>query len=103
MNVELRHLRHFAAVGEAGQVTAAACRLHLAQPALTQSIRALEGAVGAPLLERHPRGVRLTVAGERFLEGALATLRCADTARGSAPRRRSRWTSRSLSSRRGRR
>ena len=67
-----------------GQVTAAARRLHLAQPALTQSIRALERAVGAPLLERHPRGVRLTAAGERFLEGALATLRACDEALAAA-------------------
>jgi DNA-binding transcriptional LysR family regulator len=80
VNFELRHLRHFVAVAEAGQVTAAARRLHLAQPALTQSIHALERAVGASLLERHPRGVRLTGAGERFLHGALATLRACDEA-----------------------
>jgi DNA-binding transcriptional LysR family regulator len=80
VTVELRHLRHFVAVADAGQVTAAARRLHLAQPALTQSIQALERAVGATLLERHPRGVRLTAAGERFLEGALATLRACDDA-----------------------
>jgi len=80
MTVELRHLRHFVAVAEAGQISAAARRLHLAQPALTQSIQALERAVGATLLERHARGVDLTAAGERFLGGALATLRACDAA-----------------------
>lgn len=80
MTVELRHLRRFVAVVEAGQITAAARRLHLAQPALTQSIHTLERAVGATLLERHPRGVRLTAAGERFLAGALATLRTCEEA-----------------------
>jgi len=93
VTVDLRHLRHFVAVAEAGQVTAAARRLHLAQPALTQSIRGLERAIGATLLERHPRGVRLTAAGERFLPGAIATLRACDeavsAARDTAPESRS--------------
>jgi len=63
--VELRHLRYFVAVVEEGQISAAARRLHLAQPALTQAIQALELAVGVRLLDRHPRGVTPTAAGAR--------------------------------------
>jgi DNA-binding transcriptional LysR family regulator len=72
--VELRHLRYFVAVVEAGQISAAARRLHLAQPALSQAMQALEREVGVPLLERHPRGVRPTPAGEAFVRRARMTL-----------------------------
>src|SRR3954453_7555754 len=72
--LELRHLRYFVAVAEAGQISAAARRLHLAQPALSQAIHALEREVGVELLERHARGVRLTAAGLAFLRHATATI-----------------------------
>jgi DNA-binding transcriptional LysR family regulator len=61
-------------VSEEGQITRAAKRLHLAQPALSQAIAQLEGELGLELLVRHPRGVTLTDAGEVFLVKARAVL-----------------------------
>jgi DNA-binding transcriptional LysR family regulator len=55
-------------------MTRAAQRLQLAQPALSQAIARLEAQVGIRLLERNPRGVTVTPAGEAFLEKAEATL-----------------------------
>jgi len=78
-------LRYFAAVAEEGQITRAARRLHIAQPALSQAITQLEKELGVQLLERHTRGVRLTAAGEVFYEKArvavAATADAAETAR----------------------
>jgi DNA-binding transcriptional LysR family regulator len=67
-------LRYFVTVAEEGQITRAAKRLHLAQPALSQAIAQLEGELGVELLVRHPRGVTLTDAGEAFLVKARAVL-----------------------------
>lgn len=74
MPIDLRHLRYFVAVCESGQITAAARSLHMAQPALTQSLQALEREVGVHLLDRHPKGVTPTIAGARFYRDARATL-----------------------------
>jgi DNA-binding transcriptional LysR family regulator len=60
------HLQYFVTVADEGQITRAARRLHIAQPALSQAIAQLEAAVGVKLLERHPRGVSLTPAGSQF-------------------------------------
>jgi DNA-binding transcriptional LysR family regulator len=68
------HLRYFVAVAEEGQMTRAAQQLHLAQPALSQAIAQLEADLGVALLERHPRGVSLTPAGEEFLVKARAAV-----------------------------
>lgn len=68
------HLRYFVAVAEEGQVTRAAAKLHIAQPALSQAICNLEAEVGFPLLERHPRGVSTTPAGDAFLVKARLVL-----------------------------
>ena len=66
--MELRHLRYFVAVAEAGSLTVAAeRRLHTAQPSLSRQIRDLEHEVGAQLLIRSARGVALTDAGRVFL------------------------------------
>jgi DNA-binding transcriptional LysR family regulator len=67
-------LRYFVTVSEEGQITRAAKRLHLAQPALSQAIAQLECELGVELLTRHPRGVTLTDAGEAFLVKARAVL-----------------------------
>jgi DNA-binding transcriptional LysR family regulator len=68
------HLRYFVAVADEGQITQAAKRLFMAQPALSQAISQLESELGLRLLDRHARGVTLTDAGEAFLEKARAAV-----------------------------
>jgi LysR family transcriptional regulator, hca operon transcriptional activator len=73
--MELRHLRYFVAVAEAGSMKLAAeSRLHTAQPSLSRQIRDLEREVGAPLFARSVRGVELTAAGRAFLDHARLSL-----------------------------
>lgn len=82
-------LRYFVAVAEQGQITRAAKKLHLAQPALSQAIAQLESELGVELFVRHPRGVTLTRAGEAFLVKARAALAAeAETARTAVSLRR---------------
>jgi DNA-binding transcriptional LysR family regulator len=76
--LEIRQLRYFVAVAQEGQLTRAAHRLQLAQPALSQAMARLEAQLGVRLLDRHPRGVSLTPAGEAFLEKAQTTLAAMD-------------------------
>jgi DNA-binding transcriptional LysR family regulator len=71
---EIRHLRCFVAVAEALNFSRAAERLHMAQPPLSVAIRQLEQELGAQLLMRTTRQVKLTGVGEVFLEGARRTL-----------------------------
>ena len=84
MAIELRHFRYVIAVAETGQLTRAASRLHIAQPALSQSIARVEREVGAPLFDRHPNGVTLTPAGAAFLEHARAAIAAGDAALSAA-------------------
>jgi LysR family hca operon transcriptional activator len=73
--MELRHLRYFVAVAEAGSLTVAAeKKLHTAQPSLSRQIRDLEYEVGAQLLTRSARGVELTDSGRTFLDHARLAL-----------------------------
>ncbi|KAB7629764.1 LysR substrate-binding domain-containing protein [Stenotrophomonas rhizophila] len=72
--IETRLLQQFIAVAEELHFNRAAERLHMAQPPLSQAIRKLEAAVGAPLFERTPRSVALTPAGAAFLETARRTV-----------------------------
>jgi LysR family hca operon transcriptional activator len=85
--MELRHLRYFVAVAEAGNLTVAAERmLHTSQPSLSRQIRDLEDEVGAQLLTRRARGVDLTPAGRAFLDHARSVLSQVEAA-GEAARR----------------
>lgn len=74
----VRHLRCFVAVAEELHFGRAAARLHMAQPPLSQRVRALETALGARLLERTSRRVSLTPAGRALLPEARALLSRAD-------------------------
>ncbi|MGB2886710.1 MAG: LysR family transcriptional regulator [Candidatus Acidiferrales bacterium] len=85
--MELRHLRYFVAVAEAGSLTVAAeQRLHTSQPSLSRQIRDLEDEVGARLLTRRARGIELTPAGRAFLDHARVVLSQVEAAAESARR-----------------
>lgn len=78
--MELRHLRYFVAVAEELSFTRAAERLHIGQPPLSHQIQMLEAEVGAQLLERSKRWVRLTQAGKLFLDDARRVLALSEQA-----------------------
>lgn len=78
--MELRHLRYFVAVADEENVTRAAARLHVSQPALSRQVRDLEDELGVPLFERSAKAVRLTEAGRIFLDEARAVLLRSDQA-----------------------
>jgi LysR family transcriptional regulator, hca operon transcriptional activator len=85
--MELRHLRYFVAVADAGSLTVAAARkLHTSQPSLSRQIRDLEDEVGAQLLTRSARGIELTPAGRAFLDHARLALSHVEAAAGGARR-----------------
>ncbi len=72
--MELRQLRTFEAVGRFGNLTRAAQSLALTQPAVSGQIQALEQELGLRLVERLPRGIALTQAGEALLDNARRLL-----------------------------
>jgi LysR family transcriptional regulator, benzoate and cis,cis-muconate-responsive activator of ben and cat genes len=72
--MELRHLRYFIAAAETENVSRAALKLHVSQPALSRQVRDLEEELGFSLFERSAKSVRLTEAGRTFLAEARAVL-----------------------------
>ncbi len=84
--MELRHLRYFVAVADAGSLTVAAQRLHTSQPSLSRQIRDLEDQVGAQLLTRGARGIEMTPAGRAFLDHARVVLSQVEAATEAARR-----------------
>ncbi len=84
--MELRHLRYFVAVAERRNFTRAAEDLHVAQPAISQQIKSLEEELEVTLLLRTRRSVRLTAAGEAFLQECRGILAHAESSRQVARR-----------------
>ncbi|MGP3979313.1 LysR family transcriptional regulator [Streptomyces sp. 8N114] len=82
--MSLRQMEYFVTVVEETTFTRAAESLHVTQSALSHQIKALEREVGGPLLERLPRGVRLTPMGRAFLPDAELAVRSARQARRAA-------------------
>jgi DNA-binding transcriptional LysR family regulator len=76
-----KRLRYFLAVVEDESVTRAATRLHVAQPSLSQTLRALEGELGVELFHRVGRGLRLSAAGHALVGPAREVLSAIDAAR----------------------
>ena len=76
--LELRHLRYFVAVADAGSFTHAAEQIFMAQPTLSQQIRRLEQIMGTPLLHRRREGLRLTTAGGVLLDASRDVLSLVD-------------------------
>ncbi|MFD4637710.1 LysR substrate-binding domain-containing protein [Lentzea sp. NPDC058436] len=86
MNVELRHLRALAAIGDHRSITAAALALHVTQPALSRTLDQLERRIGVRLVERTTRHVALTEPGRRLWEHSHRILTSLDTALAEATR-----------------
>lgn len=72
--VNIKHLTSFIAVAEHGSFSKAALALHIAQPALSRQVRALEVQLRQHLFDRNGRGVELTEAGQRLLTHSRAIL-----------------------------
>ena len=80
MNVEVRHLRALAAIGDEGTITDAAIALRVSQPALSRTLDQLERRLGTRLVERTTRSLALTAAGKRLWEHAHRILNQLDDA-----------------------
>ncbi|MEV1079652.1 LysR family transcriptional regulator [Streptomyces sp. NPDC050211] len=80
MNVEIRHLRALAAIGDEDTITGAAAVLRISQPALSRTLEQLESRVGVRLVERTTRALSLTDAGQRLHERAHQILHQLDDA-----------------------
>jgi DNA-binding transcriptional LysR family regulator len=78
MNPDLNELRALCVAADLGTVGRAAIRMNVSQPSLSKRLAALECKVGAQLLERSPRGVKLTPAGRRLYRHARPLLEAAD-------------------------
>lgn len=73
--MELRHLRYFVMAAEEANISRAAARLNVSQPAVSRQIKDLEEELGLPLFIREPNGLRLTEAGESAIAHAREILR----------------------------
>lgn len=82
--MEFRQLRYFVGVSDAGGVLPASKILHVAQPALSQSIASLESELGVSLFHRSNKGMTLTQAGKAFLEHCQIVLADMERAKSAA-------------------
>jgi len=78
--MNFKQLRHFVAIVDQGSFLAAAEAISLSQPALSRSLQKLEDTIGATLLERTTRGIRVTQVGEQFYRRAKLILSESDKA-----------------------
>jgi len=78
--MDIKQLRYFIAIAEEGSLSAAAQRVNVAQPSLSQHVLSLERDLGVKLLERSPRGVSLTQAGDVLLSHAREIVAALDNA-----------------------
>jgi DNA-binding transcriptional LysR family regulator len=76
--MELRQLRYFVAIADAGNISRAAKKIFLTQPALSRQIKALEEEIGHCLLERQAHSIRLTPVGELLLRESRELLQHAE-------------------------
>jgi LysR family nitrogen assimilation transcriptional regulator len=79
--MDIRQLKYFVAIAEEGSLSAAAQRVNVAQPSLSQHVIALEGELHVKLLERSARGVSLTAPGEVLLSHAREIVAAIDHAK----------------------
>lgn len=79
--MDIRQLTYFITIAEEGQITAAAKKLHMAQPPLSQQMKALEKELGVQLLIREPRRVTLTDAGQLLYHRAKQIVGLTDSTR----------------------
>ena len=84
--MNLKQITYFLAVAEAGQMTAAAKQLHMAQSPLSYQLKALEDELGVRLFERGSRGVRLTGSGQQFMTYAQQIVETVAAAENAARR-----------------
>jgi len=80
MTFDSLQLRAFLAIASTGSLGRAAAQLHVTQPALSRTVRRLEAVVGAPVFERHSRGMQLTTIGAALLPHAELLQRSAEQA-----------------------
>ncbi len=72
--MNFRHAQYISVIAEEGSITAAARRLHVSQPSLSQMIRQIEEEYGVALFDRSTLPIRLTYAGEKYVECANTLL-----------------------------
>lgn len=76
--MDIKQLKYFIAIAEEGSISKAAKRLHMAQPPLSQQLKALEAELGIELFERHTRKLEITSAGQAMYHKAKQILQLMD-------------------------
>ncbi|MFD7522409.1 LysR family transcriptional regulator [Paenibacillus chitinolyticus] len=90
--MDLKQLHYFKAIAEEGQITAAAKKLHIAQPPLSQQLKAMEETLGAALFRREGRKMLLTEEGRTLYKHAVKIIASMDEAQEEIHAVRSGWS-----------